>query len=62
MTGSLVALDTSVAVDLLNGEPTISQWLAQFPTLCLPAPVLGELLFGAPNSNVRLRTSHVSSG
>jgi tRNA(fMet)-specific endonuclease VapC len=50
MTGSLVALDTNIVVALLNGDPTISSWLASFSTLCISMPVAGELLFGALNS------------
>jgi len=50
MTGSVVALDTNVVVALLNGDPKIISWLASFPTLCIPIPVVGELLFGAMNS------------
>src|SRR5437868_1946555 len=50
MTGSLVVLDTNVVVALLNGDPKIASWLASFPTLCIPMPVIGELLFGALNS------------
>ena len=51
MTGSLVVLDTNVVVALLNGDPKITPWLASFPILCIPMPVIGELQFGALNSS-----------
>ena len=51
MTGSLVVVDTNVVVALLNGDTAIASWLASFPTLCVPIPVVGELLFGALNSS-----------
>jgi tRNA(fMet)-specific endonuclease VapC len=51
MTGSVVVLDTNVVVALLNGDPKITPWLASFPTLCIPMPVVGELQFGALNSS-----------
>lgn len=44
------ALDTSVAIGFLNGDPLIVQSVAELPTIILPLPVVGELLFGAENS------------
>ena len=49
MSGNSVALDTSVAIALLAGEA--SSFLAQPLTeILLPAPVIGELRYGALNS------------
>ncbi|WP_331059031.1 type II toxin-antitoxin system VapC family toxin [Hymenobacter sp.] len=50
-----IALDTNVAVDLLNGKPGIVELLRQFDIIYLPVTVSGELLFGAKNSANRLR-------
>src|SRR5258706_2984209 len=51
MTGDRAILDTNVAIALLNAEPGIEASLQSFVTLCLAATVVGELLFGALNSN-----------
>jgi tRNA(fMet)-specific endonuclease VapC len=50
MIGSVCVLDTNIVVAILNGDQTVSQYLAGFPTVCLPMPVVGELMFGALNS------------
>ena len=50
MTGSRVALDTNLAILVLNGDPVISRWVLSFPEVLLPAVVLGELRFGAAKS------------
>lgn len=49
MSGNSVALDTSVAIDVLadRAEPLTSQPVAEF---LLPVPVVGELRYGALNS------------
>lgn len=49
MSGSSVALDTSVAIDVLAGraESLASQPIQEF---LLPVPVIGELRYGALNS------------
>lgn len=49
MNGSSVALDTSVAIDVLAGraESLTAQTIAEF---LLPVPVVGELRYGALNS------------
>lgn len=49
-----IALDTNIAVDILNGKPAILDLLQQFEVLYLPVTVSGELLFGAKNSANRL--------
>jgi tRNA(fMet)-specific endonuclease VapC len=48
-----VALDTNVAVDLLNGDETVLARLKQYDMIYLPVTVSGELLFGAKNSKNR---------
>ena len=45
-----VALDTNIAVQLLNDAPHVISWLGAFGTLVLPVTALGELNFGAHNS------------
>lgn len=49
MNGSSVALDTSVAIDVLAGraESLTAQAITEF---LLPVPVIGELRYGALNS------------
>lgn len=45
-----VALDTNIAIAVLNGEPTVIDKLQNASQIFLPLPVVGELLFGALNS------------
>ena len=45
-----IAIDTNIAIEILNGDLAILQMLSQFDTIALPVPVCGELLFGAKNS------------
>ena len=45
-----VALDTNVAIALLNNEAWVAETLRPYTTLLLPVIVCGELLFGARNS------------
>lgn len=44
------ALDTSIAIRYLNGDPAVVERVVALPTTVLPLPVVGELLFGAENS------------
>lgn len=48
--GGSVALDTSVAIAALNGDPSVVEKLRNASRICLPLPVVGELLFGARKS------------
>jgi tRNA(fMet)-specific endonuclease VapC len=50
MNGNSVALDTNVAVQVLNDAPAAIKFLMRFAEVCLPAPALGELRYGALNS------------
>ncbi|MGB7377384.1 MAG: type II toxin-antitoxin system VapC family toxin [Rivularia sp. (in: cyanobacteria)] len=50
-----VALDTSVAVRFLNGDKTVVAHVLALPKVILPTVVIGELLFGAENSNRSLK-------
>lgn len=45
-----IALDTSVAIRFLNGDPAIVAKVIALPRATLPIAVIGELLFGAENS------------
>jgi len=48
--GSSIALDTNEAIAVLNNAGDAGQWIAAFPVVYLPVPVVGELRFGALNS------------
>jgi tRNA(fMet)-specific endonuclease VapC len=50
MTGNNVVVDTSVAVHVLNGVQPFATWVPSFDAVFVPATVVGELLFGALNS------------
>lgn len=50
MNGSNVALDTSVAIAVLNDAEGAGDWVRNFRQIYLPVPVIGELIFGALNS------------
>lgn len=54
MAGEL-ALDTSIAIRYLNGDSVVVEKVLAAPTVVLPLPVVGELLFGAENSNRALQ-------
>lgn len=45
-----IALDTNIAIALLNGNPEIIKNIQSFESIYLPVTVCGELLFGAKNS------------
>jgi tRNA(fMet)-specific endonuclease VapC len=57
MTGSRIALNTNIAVQLLNGVPAILHRLSSFAELVLPVPVVGELRYGALNSAHRAQNT-----
>jgi len=44
------ALDTNIAIAVLNGEQAVVNKLRNVAQVFLPLPVVGELLFGALNS------------
>ena len=46
-----IALDTSVAIRLLNKDQALYQRTVALPRMVLPAICVGELLYGAENSN-----------
>ena len=45
-----VALDTNIAIAVLNAEKDVVEKLRNATQIFLPLPVVGELLFGALNS------------
>lgn len=45
-----IALDTNIVVDILNNKQSTIGLLKDFPVICLPIVVCGELLYGALNS------------
>lgn len=45
-----IALDTNIAIDILNGNEEILRKYEKYSSLHLPVTVCGELLFGAANS------------
>lgn len=50
MTGREIALDTSVAVAVLNRGSKAGTWATAYEIHYLSVPVVGELLYGALNS------------
>jgi tRNA(fMet)-specific endonuclease VapC len=46
-----LALDTNVAIDILNGKKDIAEECFLYYPIYLPIIVCGELIFGAINSN-----------
>jgi len=44
------ALDSTMAIRYLNGDPTVVAKVTALPPVVLPLIVVGELLFGAENS------------
>jgi tRNA(fMet)-specific endonuclease VapC len=47
MMNGKIALDTSVVIRYLNGNPEIVDRVLQFSSVILPVTVVGELIFGA---------------
>jgi hypothetical protein len=50
MSGGEIALDTNQTIAVLNGAGDAAQWILAFTKVYLPVPVVGELRFGALNS------------
>jgi tRNA(fMet)-specific endonuclease VapC len=50
MSGKRVFLDTNVVIDLLAGDPKVLELLSEMDELLLPSQVVGELYYGAENS------------
>ena len=50
MTGDSFILDTNVVIDLFKGSQDIADKIDASDSIFLPLPVLGELYFGAENS------------
>lgn len=50
MSGNGITLDTNEAIDVLNDAGDAGRWVAGFSVVHLPVPVVGELRFGALNS------------
>lgn len=50
MNGNSIALDTNQAIAVLNDTGDAGQWVQTFASVYLPVPVVGELRFGALNS------------
>lgn len=47
-----IALDTNIAIDLLNGNSATLAAIKKYDVVFLPVTVCGELLFGAKNSGL----------
>lgn len=45
-----IAIDTNIAIEILNGNEATLQMLSGFDVIALPVTVCGELMFGAKNS------------
>jgi tRNA(fMet)-specific endonuclease VapC len=50
MVKNKIALDTNIVIDILNNKLKVATLIKEYPILCLPTAVCGELLFGAENS------------
>ena len=49
------ALDTNIAIRILNNDTVVIKKIARIPVLYLPVTVEGELLFGALNSGKSIK-------
>jgi tRNA(fMet)-specific endonuclease VapC len=47
-----IAIDTNVAIAILNNQLTVIELLKKFQVVCLPVTVCGELFYGAKNSGL----------
>lgn len=45
-----IAIDTNIAIGILNGHENVIVYLSNFDQIFIPVTVNGELLFGAHNS------------
>ena len=52
-----IAIDTNIAIALLNNQPNIYSILSKFDIIYLPITVCGELLFGAKNSKLSIKNT-----
>jgi tRNA(fMet)-specific endonuclease VapC len=52
-----IAIDTNVAIALLNNQPNTYSILSKFDVIYLPITVCGELLFGAKNSKLSIKNT-----
>jgi len=46
----VIALDTNIVVDFLNGNENVTKKVIKYQKIYIPITVLGELLFGVKNS------------
>lgn len=46
-----ISLDTNIVIRLFKNDPEITRTIAAVSTLCLPVPVIAEILFTARNSS-----------
>lgn len=53
MSGRKALLDTNIVIDLLAGEETVVDILSELDELLIPVVVVGELYYGAENSERR---------
>ncbi len=52
-----IAIDTNIAIALLNNQSTIYSVISKYDIIYLPITVCGELLFGAKNSKLSTKNS-----
>ena len=50
MTGR-ISLDTNAVIGLFRNDPRITEIITSHSTICLPVPVVAELLYAARNSH-----------
>jgi tRNA(fMet)-specific endonuclease VapC len=62
MNNKKAALDTNFVIGLLNNEQDIIECTRIFEILCIPLPVLGEVLYGALNSTrIKKNTAEIQA-
>lgn len=52
-----IAIDTNIAIALLNNQTNIYSTLKKYDIIYLPITVCGELLFGAKNSKLSIKNT-----
>ncbi|MFN8282235.1 MAG: type II toxin-antitoxin system VapC family toxin [Chitinophagales bacterium] len=52
-----IAIDTNIAIALLNNQTTVFSILNKFDVIYIPVTVCGELLFGAKNSKLSVKNT-----
>jgi tRNA(fMet)-specific endonuclease VapC len=54
-----ISLDTNIVIRLFKNDPIVTKALDTITTICLPTPVIAELLFAARNSTYQKENLNV---